>query len=185
VGPGARSARAFARAFARWLTPLYAKEWVVYSKRPFGGPQQVLKYLTRYTHRVAISNARLLKLEDGRVTFRYKDYADGRQHKTMTLEAEEFLRRFVQHVLPKRFVKMRHYGLLANRHRQQRLDGCRRLLFVKAGERRGVSATCAAPDEVPTVEPASKPCCPRCGGTRFVRLDLPTTAETELAGDTS
>src|SRR3954468_23721801 len=87
--------------------------WVVYAKRPFGGPEQVLKYLARYTHRVAISNSRLLTLEDGRVTFRYKDYADDRQHKTLTLDAVEFLRRFVQHVLPKGFMKIRHYGLLA------------------------------------------------------------------------
>ena len=86
----------------------------------------MLKYLARYTHRVAISNGRLLDLGHGRVTFRYKDYADARQHKTMTLTAEEFLRRFVQHVLPKQFVKIRHYGLLANAQRQARLDACRR-----------------------------------------------------------
>ena len=155
-------------AFARWLSPLYAKEWVVYSKPPFGGPKQVLKYLARYTHRVAISNARLMKLEDGRVTFRYKDYADDRTHKTMTLAAEEFLRRFVQHVLPKRFIKMRHYGLLANRHRQERLDQSRRLLLV-ASVATAILATSA---DKAGVEPACKPCCPKCGGTRFIHLDL-------------
>jgi len=104
-------------ARALWWAKLYATDWVVYAKRPFGGPAQVLKYLARYTHRVAISNARLLALRDGRVTFRYKDYADDHKQKTMTLAAEEFLRRFVQHILPKSFVKIRHYGLLANAQR--------------------------------------------------------------------
>ena len=98
-----------------WWRTLYSKEWVVYAKRPFGGPAQVLKYLARYTHRVAISNNRLLEVCDGRVTFAYKDYADARGRKAMTLAAGEFLRRFVQHVLPRGFVKIRHYGLLANR----------------------------------------------------------------------
>src|SRR5262249_7486716 len=121
--------------FAAWLRLLYAKDWVVHSKPPFGGPEQVLKYLARYTHRVAISNSRLLNLEEGRVTFRYKDYADDHRHKTMTLDAVEFLRRFVQHVLPKGFVKIRHYGLLANRQRAERLDQCRRLLLPLAAAR--------------------------------------------------
>jgi hypothetical protein len=103
-----------------WWAKLYATDWIVYAKRPFGGPAQVLKYLARYTQRVAISNARLLELRHGQVTFRYKDYADDHKHKTMTLDAVEFLRRFVQHVLPKGFVKIRHYGLLANA--QQEID---------------------------------------------------------------
>jgi hypothetical protein len=110
----------------------YAKEWGVYAKRPFGGPAQILKYLARYTHRVAISNARLLDLCDGRVTFRCKDYADAQKHRTMTLDTGEFLRRFVQLVLPKSFVKIRHYGLLANAQREARLAACRRLLLVTA-----------------------------------------------------
>src|SRR5207247_7525043 len=101
-----------------------------YAKRPFGGPEQVLKYLARYTHRVAISNQRLLKLEDGRVTFRWKDYADGSAAKTMTLSAVEFLRRFLQHVLPKGFVKIRHYGFLSNRGRRQNIVRARELLGV-------------------------------------------------------
>jgi len=90
-------------------------EWVVYAKRPFGGPQQVLKYLARYTHRVAISNSRLLSLEQGWVTFQWKDYADGNTIKKMTLEAVEFIRRFLLHVLPTGFVHIRHFGFLANR----------------------------------------------------------------------
>ena len=104
-----------AAARVRWLATLYAKEWVVYAKPPFGGPEQVLKYLARYTHRVAISNAQLLELQDGRVTFRYKDYADDQRHKVMTLSAEEFLHRFVQHVLPKGFVKIRRLRLPGER----------------------------------------------------------------------
>ena len=128
----------------------------------------MLKYLARYTHRVAISNGRLVKFENGRVTFRYKDYAENQRHKTLTLDGVEFLRRFVQHVLPKGFVKIRHYGLLVNRHREERLDLCRRLLAVTA-LRESLSAGAA---DVP-LEPAKVACCPQCGGTRMVREELP------------
>jgi hypothetical protein len=117
-------------AFSAWLGPLYRQDWVVYAKPPFGGPQQVLKYLARYTHRVALGNSRLASCENGRVTFRYKDYRQQSRHKTMTLEPDEFLRRWVQHVLPKGFVKIRHYGLLANRRREETLELCRCLLAV-------------------------------------------------------
>src|SRR5213082_1607555 len=103
-----------------------------YADPSFGGPEQVLKYLARYTHRVAISHHRLVRLEEGRETFRYKDYADARQKKLLTLSAEEFLRRFVQHVLPRGFMKIRHYGLLANRGRTERLALCRALLALVA-----------------------------------------------------
>ena len=113
--------------FGAWLAELRRKEWVVYAKRPFGGPAQVLNYLGRYTHRVAISNHRLLKLEHGQVTFRWRDYRDGQQ-KLLTLSAEEFLRRFLLHVLPDGFVRIRHYGLLSPRQRTMRLAHCRRLL---------------------------------------------------------
>jgi hypothetical protein len=170
-------------ARARWFASLYAKEWVVYTKRPFGGPERVLKYLARYTHRVAISNARLLDLRDGRVTFRYKDYADGHRHKTMTLDADEFLHRFVQHVLPRSFVKIRHYGLLANGQREARLTVCRRLLLVAS-----VAATVASTDTAP-IEPAQPRCCPHCGGTRLVYRELapgePTAVGTATAQDSS
>ncbi|HKB40023.1 MAG TPA: IS91 family transposase [Gemmataceae bacterium] len=159
-GPWQRLAEPGARV--AWWKTLYAKDWVVYSKPPFGGPEQVLKYLARYTHRVAISNARLENLGEGRVTFRVKDYADGSRHKRLTLTAEEFLRRFVQHVLPKGFVKIRHYGLLANRQREDRLAVCRRLLWVAT-----VAAAVPRPDTVP-LEPAQPRCCPSCGGTRLV-----------------
>ncbi len=103
-------------------------DWVVYAKPPLGGPEQVLKYLARYTHRVAISNARILDFEDGMVRFRYKDYAHGNRRRVMTLTALEFVRRLLLHVLPTGFMRIRHYGILSNRHRRQKLDLCRRLL---------------------------------------------------------
>jgi hypothetical protein len=106
-------------------------EWVVYAKRPFGGPEQVLKYLARYTHRVAISNRRLQSLENHRVAFEWKDYADRNQIKTMTLEAVEFIRRFLLHVLPSGFVRIRHFGFLANRVRKEKLELCRSLLSTQ------------------------------------------------------
>jgi hypothetical protein len=145
------------------LGPLYAKDWVVYAKPPFGGPEQVLKYLARYTHRVAISNHRLVKLADGRVTFRYHDYADARKEKLLTVSAEEFLRRFVQHVLPKGFMKIRHYGLLASRHREVCLRQASRLLLPKLALP-GSSAT--------GIEPTEPARCPQCGSVRRVRGEL-------------
>jgi hypothetical protein len=115
-------------AFARYLAPWKEKEWVVYAKPPFGGPQHVLEYLGRYTHRVAISNRRLLKREEGQAAFPWKDYRDGQQQKVMTVSAEEFIRRFLQHALPSGFPRIRYFGFLANCHRAQKLDLCRRLL---------------------------------------------------------
>jgi Putative transposase/Transposase zinc-binding domain len=155
------------------LGPLYAKEWVVYAKPPFGGPEQVLKYLARYTHRVAISNHRLVKLADGRVTFRYHDYADSRKEKLLTLSAEEFLRRFVQHVLPKGFMKIRHYGLLASRQREARLHQARGLLLPKLVLQAGASSS---------IEPADLARCPQCGSVRRVRgALLPQTGASPFA----
>jgi Putative transposase/Transposase zinc-binding domain len=118
--------------FERLLDHAVRHDWVVYAKRPFGGPQQVLKYLARYTHRVAISNRRLLALYHGQVTFRWKDYARGGRQSQMTLAAVEFIRRFLLHVLPGGFMKIRHYGFLANRARTTKRDLCRRLLGVPA-----------------------------------------------------
>lgn len=115
-------------SFRRYLDPVRRKEWIVYAKAPFAGPEQVLDYVGRYTHRVAISNNRLLDIENGHVTFRYKDYHDCDSQKTMTLTAEEFIRRFLTHVLPLGFHRIRYYGFLGNRFRQQKLDDCRRLL---------------------------------------------------------
>ena len=179
--PGRLAHRAEADAFTAWLRPLHAKEWVVYAKPPWGGPAQVLKYLARYTHRVAISNARLVEVKDGLVTFRYKDYADDHRERTMTLSAEEFLRRFVQHVLPRGFVKVRHYGFLANRHRAAKLKLCRRLLLPLA-----LLGPPPASTDHAKVEPAAPPQCSRCGGCRFVRLELPQGVDAIRAvGDTS
>jgi hypothetical protein len=153
-----------ASAFQRWLTPLYQKDWVVYAKPPFGGPEQVLKYLARYTHRVAISNQRLLSLENGQVTFRYKDYAEANRAKTLTLTADEFLRRLVLHVLPRGFVKIRHYGLLANRRRALRLEQARRLLLL---------VTVACQFTAAHSPERDKPACPFCGSVRLERVALP------------
>ena len=114
--------------FRRYLDPVRQKEWVVYAKAPFAGPEQVLDYVGRYTHRVAISNNRLLDIEDGNVTFRWKDYRDDSAQKTMTVAADEFLRRFLLHVLPLGLQRIRYYGLLGNRHRNEKLAQCRRLL---------------------------------------------------------
>ncbi len=115
-------------AFHVWLTSLRQQDWVVYAKPPFAGPEQVLQYLGRYTHRVALSNERLVDLQNGVVRFRWKDYSDGDRMKVMALAAEEFVRRFLLHIVPERFVRIRHFGVLANRSRQAKLERCRQLL---------------------------------------------------------
>jgi Putative transposase len=134
-------------SFLDYLAPLREAEWVVYAKRPFAGPEQVLDYVGRYTHRVAISNNRLLDIAQGKVTFRYKDYRHEAQQKTMTLQAEEFIRRFLLHVLPEGLQRIRYYGFLANRYREQKLAHCRELLGMPPcepsglGTRQGLSRT--------------------------------------------
>ena len=125
---GTSACLAESHTFHRLLASLRAREWWVYAKPPFGGPEQVLAYLGRYTHRVAISNHRLLKLENGQVTFRWKDYARGNQQRSMTLKTNEFIRRFLLHVLPRGFQRLRQFGLLANRQRRHKLALCRTLL---------------------------------------------------------
>ena len=119
------------RDLLQYLDPLRKKEWVVYAKAPFAGPEQVLDYVGRYTHRVAISNNRILNIDDGRVTFSWKDYRDDNAKKTMTLEADEFIRRFLLHVLPLGLQRIRYYGLMGNRHRQEKLEQCRKLLVME------------------------------------------------------
>ena len=114
--------------FSEFVASLKEKEWVVYTKPPFGGPQQVLRYLARYTHRIAVSNGRLIKLEDGRVHFSWRDSQDNNQIKEMSLDAVEFIRRFLLHVLPSGFVKIRHFGFLSNRNRKKIIQHCRELL---------------------------------------------------------
>jgi hypothetical protein len=115
-------------AFLRYLAPVWNTEWVVYAKRPFAGPAQVLEYVGRYTHRVAISNNRLVSMDNGKVRFRWKDYRDGNRQKIMTLDANEFIRRFLIHVLPDGFHRIRYFGFLGNCHRARKLERCRELL---------------------------------------------------------
>ena len=115
-------------AFLRHIAPIRKKDWVVYAKPPFAGPEEVLKYVARYTHRVAISNNRLIDINDGKVQFRWKDYRDGNRHKTMKLAADEFIRRFLLHVLPDGFQRIRYFGFLANRYRAEKLALCRQLM---------------------------------------------------------
>jgi len=138
--------------FHRFLRTLFTSDWVVYAKPPFGGPDQVLKYLARYTHRVAISNHRLVNFHDGQVSFLWRDYAHGRKQKIMTLSAHEFLRRFLLHVLPGGLVRIRHFGLFANRKRGASLARCRMLL----------GATYTDPP------PQPQPRCPSCSGVMIV-----------------
>jgi Putative transposase/Transposase zinc-binding domain len=157
-------------AFTALLAALYKKPWVVYSKPPFGGPRQVLQYLARYTHRVAITNQRLLRLEGDEVVFTFKDYARGGQIREMSLPVEEFIRRFLLHILPERFVRIRSYGLLANRHRQRNLALCRKLL--RPGQ----------PVPIPSPEPSwcellrhltgiDPTLCPECGQGHLQRIE--------------
>jgi hypothetical protein len=115
-------------SFLRYLAPLRTTEWIVYAKPPFAGPQQVLDYVGRYTHRIAISNNRLLSIDDGKVCFRWKDYRNDNRVRTMTLTAEEFIRRFLLHILPEGFQRIRYYGFLCNRYREHKLARCRVLL---------------------------------------------------------
>ncbi len=154
------------QAFTRWLAPLKGSEWVVYAKRPFAGPEAVLAYLSRYTHRVAISNRRLVALDNNGVTFRWKDYrAEGRtRQKTMTLAPEEFMRRFLLHVLPSGFHRIRHYGLLANVGRRENLARVRDLLADSSP-----SAVAKQPEEL-ALSGIAPPTfvCPCCGSAMVV-----------------
>lgn len=152
--------------FAALLRQATRTEWVVYAKRPFAGPEQVLAYLSRYTHRVAISPRRLLATDDATVTFAYKDYADGSRQKTLTLATAEFVRRFALHVLPERFVKIRHYGLLGNRQKPTRLARARELLGV---------APPPPPQPLPELLQSPPPehspaCCPFCQRPGLVKV---------------
>jgi hypothetical protein len=142
------------KTFSSWLRPLFRKDWVVYSKRPFGGPEHVLHYLGRYTHRVAISNHRLVSLTDQKVTFRWRDSAHNNEQKLTTLSLDEFLRRFLLHVLPKGFVRIRHFGFLAHRRRATTLPLCFQLLGSAA----------LATQEVSTASASDLWFCPKCGG---------------------
>jgi Putative transposase/Transposase zinc-binding domain len=153
--------------FDRALSLAARTDWVVYAKPPFGGPEQVLKYLARYTHRVAISNARLLGFEDGMVRFRYKDYAHGNRKRVMTLTALEFVRRLLLHVLPTGFHRIRHYGILANCHRQAKLALCRQLLGSgTAAEPESAEETREPRESLSSITPTRV--CPACGAGRLI-----------------
>jgi hypothetical protein len=145
-------------------------EWIVYAKRPFAGPEQLLAYLSRHTHRIAISNRRLVALDDSQVAFTWRDYARGRAQKIMRLDAHEFLRRFLLHVLPDGFQRIRHYGFLANGHRRAKLAAIRSLLTVSPP-----SITKAVDDDTPTTEEPDKLSvpCPCCGGAMTIIEVLP------------
>jgi hypothetical protein len=157
------------KTFAAWLRPLFRKDWVVYAKRPFGGPEHVLRYLGRYTHRVAISNHRLVSFADGKVTFRWRDSAHSNEQKLMTLSLDEFLRRFLLHLLPEGFVRIRNFGFLANRKRATTLP----LSFQLLG---GAPQT---EQEASTAGPSDLWSCPKCGGPMMV-VERLTASEIQL-----
>jgi hypothetical protein len=166
---GALASLAGRAAFAVSLRPLRAIPWVVYAKRPFGGPEQVLDYLARYTHRVAIANSRLVTLADGRVSFLWKDYRHHDKRKVMTLDADEFIRRFLLHVLPDGFHRIRHYGYLANGGRVAKLACCRRLLAAPEPAPPAVAADYRERYEQLTGR--SLDLCPCCGG-RMIEIGV-------------
>jgi len=158
-------------AFARYLAPLRRVEWWVYAKPPFGGPRHVLEYLGRYTHRVAISNNRLIDFVDGKVSFRWKDYRHESRKKVMCLDAQEFMRRFLLHVLPSGFQRIRHYGLLANRHRAANLARCRQLLGARAPAVKLPDASVDYRDRYEQLTGKSLRVCPKCGRGHMVRIE--------------
>jgi hypothetical protein len=165
---GEHAGLAEARTFKAWLTPLRQVEWVVYAKQPFAGPQAVLAYLSRYTHRVAISNSRLLTMDERGVTFKWKDYrAKGQtRHKAMTLAPQEFMRRFLLHVLPGGFHRIRHYGLLSNGSRKTSLALARELLHAPPASTAAAPSTQAADTPSSTAMPTFV--CRHCGHAMVV-----------------
>jgi hypothetical protein len=180
VFPGRLEAVATASTFLQWLQPLRHKDWVVYSQPPWGGAEQVLEYLSRYTHRIAISNHRLRKLEDGRVTFDYRDRRDGNRLKQLTIPATEFIRRFLLHVVPSGFCRMRHYGFLGSRVKEEQLARCRALLGP---------STAAVGEPTPQPPPLGQEIyvdptlCPCCGVGRMVLVQCLPARSCEEGGE--
>src|SRR5712664_1746554 len=160
------------KTFCSWLRPLFRKDWVVYAKRPFGGPEYVLQYLGRYTHRVAISNHRLVSFADGQVTFRWRDSAHNNEQKLMTLALDEFLRRFLLHVLPQGFVRIRNFGFLANRRRATLLPLCFQLLGSAQQPQAEQNVSC-------TKDSSDLWHCPKCAGLMQL-IERLTAAEIQL-----
>jgi hypothetical protein len=155
--------------FEQLVSAAVRTDWVVHARRPFGSPEVVLKYLARYTHRVAISNNRLLDFEDGFVRFRYKDYAHGNRKRVMRLPASEFVRRLLLHVLPRGFVRIRHYGILSNRQRHEDLALCRRLLGGGVAPEADELEPNRSPESSPSVTPTRA--CPNCGAARMIVIE--------------
>jgi len=173
------------KAWEGWLEPLRNKEWLVYAKPPFGGPRQVLKYLARYTHRVAISNRRILSFDNDRVTFTWKDYASGNRRRIMTLDAHEFLRRFLLHVLPSGFTRIRYFGFLANRNRADNVLQARRLIQEHRADGNANSAFETSFEPTRPLHNATGTddieLCPECKNGRLIlilRVDYPGRHET-------
>ncbi len=174
------------QVFAGYLAPLRNVDWCVYAKRPFAGPQQVLDYVGRYTHRVAISNNRLLNIDNDQVSFSWKDYRNNQQQKTMTLSAAEFIRRFLLHVLPDGFQRIRYYGFLSNRYRQQKLAQCRQLLGMASAEKPPCSSARDYRDRYEELTGSSLRECPACHQGRMVLLEtLLSNSQLPAITDTS
>jgi hypothetical protein len=161
--------RAAPAQFERLLSAAARTDWVVYAKRPFGGPEQVLKYLARYTHRVAISNSRLLDFQEGVVRIRYKDYAHGNRKRVMRLSALEFVRRLMLHVLPTGFMRIRYYGILSNCHRNQKLALCRRLLGTDSATELEALEPVDLRENSSSITPTRV--CPICGAGRMTVIE--------------
>ena len=157
------------RNFSAFLDNLYKREWVVYAKSSFNSPEHVIEYLGRYTHRVAISNDRITDIENGNVTFKYKDYKDQNKPKHMTIEAHEFIRRFMMHVLPDKFVKIRHYGILSNRNRKTKLKRCKEILGVEVKQTKDKRGWQELLLELTGKDPRI---CPKCKTGRLVRKEF-------------
>jgi hypothetical protein len=160
------------QGFQRLVDKLYSIKWVSYCKRPFGGPKQVMEYLGRYTHRVAISNYRIQTMEDGKVSFKWRDYRDNNREKVMTLDAFEFIRRFLLHVLPKGYCKIRYYGLLSNRHKSSKLKRSKEVLCVCKHEEAHGEQSLDWADLIFQLTGKDPRICPECGQGRMVRLKI-------------
>jgi hypothetical protein len=155
--------------FEKLCDTLFKKNWITYLKKPFGDPEQVIEYLGKYTHRVAISNERIVKLEDGRVTFSYRDYRNGNKNKQMTLDVFEFIRRFLLHILPFKYFKIRYYGLFSNRNRKKKIKICKEILGSLCNDKEELSKTESWEELLFRLTGKDPRICPRCGKGRMVR----------------